>query len=246
MGNQASSMNYVNIDTSAAVSLATNIIQENSTVITQTSDRSNIFTLETAPGSKVKIKTLRSNQTIDATNQATGQINAQIINQLNADIKSTLDAAVDQVAEGRTGLFAIGEKVSTINITRVKNALNVAIDDTITDRNWSTVTQGVVDINNAKIYLDGDVEIGEVINDQKLVSRLIAKSMIDTIVNNANDILAANNTNVRISQKASSTAGLFTGPGGMAASIISSLIILSICIVVLIILFKVKGEGKSK
>ncbi len=244
MGNQVSSRNEVVIDTSTAVSIATNLIQENSTVITQTADRTNTYTFETAPGSKVKIGKLSSTQSIDATNQATGQINAEIISKLNTDIKSTLQAAADQAAEGRSGLFAIGDKVSTVNITRAKNALNVAIDTTITQPNWSSVVQSVVDTNNNKVYLAGEVEIDEVVNDQRLFSRLIAKSMIDTIISNANGVLASNNTDLRITQRATSSAGLFTGGAGMATSIISSLITLSICIVILIILFKLKKNSK--
>ena len=244
MGNQVSSTNEVVIDISTALNMTTNIIQNNSSQITQTAGRSNQFSFETAEGSNVRIGKFNIFQKIDGTSQATGEISGTVINQLNVDLKSTLDAAVDQAAQAKSGIFSFGDSVSTTNINKTKNALNIAIDTVVTQNNWSASVQNVLDINNATITLRGNFTADELPLDQTLFSSLIARNVIDSIINNANTVLAQNNSNVRVSQRASSSAGLFGGSGGMIAGVISSVISLSMCIILLIIFLKLKSKNQ--
>lgn len=243
MGNRVSSSNEVVIDVKTAVEITTTIIQNNSITIAQAGARTNTFTLETAEGSNIVVKNIKNIQSIDANTQASGRINDDIINTLNVDLKSALDAAVDQASTGKTGIFAFGETVSTVNKNIAKNALSLAVDTYIKKDNWNAVVQSVVDINQGKIFLRGNVTVQEdIINDQKLVSRLIAKAVIDSVIDNANSIIISNNNNVRISQKADSTAGLFAGGSGMLASIVSSVVLCIIAIIILVIFLKMRSN----
>lgn len=247
MGNVSSSTNEVVIDVSTALSIVTNLIQTNSQSIAQTGVNTNTFTLETAEGSVIKAKNIQSFQSIDATVQASGEVNAEIRNKIGADLKSALDAAVDQSSSASTGIFAFGDKVSTVNKTKAKNAISASIETIEKQENWQTIVNNIVNKNDAKIYLRGNVTLEEgIVNDQKLVSRLIAKAVLNTVLDNANQVLADNKSNLRITQKADSKAGLFGGTGGMIASIISMVALCCICIIMLIIFMKLKGGKKSE
>lgn len=247
MGNRASSTNEVIIDVSTSLSVVTNLIQTNSQTISQTGTNTNTFTLETAEGSVVRAKSITSTQNIDATVQASGEVSAEIRNKIGADLKSALDAAVDQSSTANTGIFGFGDSTTTVNKTKSKNAISASIETIAKQENWQTIVNSVVNKNEAKIYLSGNVQIEEgIVNDQKLVSRLIAKAVLNTVLDNANQILADNKSNLKLTQKADSSTGLFGGTGGMAASLISSCVLCSICLIVLIIIMQLKGGKKSE
>jgi hypothetical protein len=244
MGNRVSSRNEVVIDVKTALSVVTNLVQNNSSKIVQTADRKNIFTLETADGSNVKITGgVNIGQTIDATNQATGNIDASIINQMNADLKNALNGAIDQASTAKSGIFNFGDTVSTVNVNKAKNAINIAVDTQITQNNYSELVQGVVDINESKVYLRGNVQIDGGVNvEQQLFSKMIARNVINAVLSNANNILAVNNTDLNIKQKADSTSGLFAGGAGTATSIISSIVSCIICILAFIVFIMVRSK----
>jgi hypothetical protein len=247
MGNRASSTNEVVIDVSTALSVVTNLIQTNSQSIAQTGTNTNIFTLETAEGSVVRAKSITSTQNIDTTVQASGEVSAEIRNKIGVDMKSALDAAVDQSSTASTGIFAFGDSTSTVNKTKSKNAISASIDTVAKQDNWQTIVSSVVNKNEGKIYLRGNVQVDEgIVNDQRLVSRLIAKAVLNTVLDNANQILTDNKTNLKITQKADSKTGLFGGTGGMIGSVISMVALCCICLIVLIIIMKLKGGGKSE
>jgi hypothetical protein len=246
MGNRASSTNEVVIDVSTSLSIITTLIQTNSQTIAQTGVNNNIFTLETAEGSYITAKTIRSTQSIDASMQASGEVNATVRNKIGAELKSALDAAIDQSSTASTGIFAFGDKTTTVNKTTTKNAISAAIETLGEQNNWQNIVNSVVNKNEGKIFLRGRVDVDEIVNDQTLVSKLIAQAVLNTVLDSANEILANNNTNLKITQKADSKTGLFGGAGGMAASITSSSIICCICLIVLILVFKLKGSSKSQ
>jgi hypothetical protein len=248
MGNAPSSRNEVVIDVKTSLDVVTNIIQTNSLSISQTGTNKNDFTLVSGPDSNIKTKTLTIGQTIDAGMQASGTIDASVLNKMSADLKSTLDAAVDQASTASSGIFAIADKPSTVNITRAKNALSVGVDTTLKQSTYNEIVQSTVQLNTATITLNGNWTIEEgIIVDQNLVSRIIAKLVITSVIDNANQYLLDNNSNLNITQKADSKSGLFAGGAGMLGSIISSSLLCCICLIILIILFKVKGgDGKSK
>lgn len=246
MGNAPSSRNEIVIDVQTSLDVVTNIIQINSSSITQTGTNKNIFTLESGPDSDIKTKTINIGQKIDASMQASGKISSEILNKMSADLKSTLDAAVDQASTASTGIFAIADKPSTVNITRTKNALRVGVDTTLKQETYNTLLQSIVNENDATITLNGKWTIEEgIIIDQNLVSKIIGKLVVETVIDNANQVLADNNSKLRITQKADSKSGLFAGGAGMIGSVISMCALCSICLIILIILIKLKGSKQE-
>jgi hypothetical protein len=246
MGNSPSSRNEIVIDVQTSLDVVTNIIQINSSSITQTGTNKNIFTLETGPNSDIRTKKLDITQKIDASMQASGKISSEILNKMSADLKSTLDAAADQASTASTGIFAIADKPTTVNITRTKNALRVGVDTTLKQETYNTLLQSIVNESTSTITLNGKWtdEDGIIIN-QNLVSKIIGKLVVETVIDNANQVLADNNSKLRITQKADSKSGLFAGGAGMIGSVISMCALCSICLIILIILIKLKGSKQE-
>ena len=233
---QSVARNEVLLEMSQALTFITNFIQNNSQTIGQTSTRGNTFTLATGPGSDVHFKgKFLNKQSIDAKDQVTGLLKSEISSDVKIQLANILKEAVDQSAEAKAGAFATSS-TRTTNITKTKTAIDAVIQDYFNQTNIQSVSQSVVDTNNATITLEGKVTVDEdFVNDQNMVSRLIASSVMNSIISRINQYMSDNNVNLTVKQKAKSESkGLLSfleNPWFITGSIVSSCAIMIIVIV---------------
>lgn len=235
-GVQSVARNEVSLEVSQALTYITNFIQTNSQTVSQTSTRGNTYTLETDPGSDVRIKgSLINKQTIDATNQVTGTMKTSISSDVQIRISNLLKEAVDQAAEAKAGAFATSS-TRTTNVSRTKSAIDVAVTDQFTQTNIQSVAQGVVDTNSGKLILRGKLTVDEsFINDQSIFGKLIANAVMDSIMSRVNRYMSENNIDLNVTQKAKSDSkgllSFLSNPWFITGSIVSCVVILVVVVV---------------
>lgn len=243
---QSVARNEVLLEMSQALTFITNLIQNNSQTVGQTSTRGNTFTLETGPGSDVHFKgKFINNQTIDAKDQATGQMKTEISSDVKTQLTNILKEAVDQSASAKAGAFATSS-TRTTNITKTKTAIEATIQDYFNQTNIQSVAQSVVDTNTGKVVLNGKVTVDEdFVNDQKIFSKLIASSVMDSLISRINQYFSDNKVDLTVKQKAKSTSsGLLSfldNPWFITGSIVSSCAIM----IIVIVLYMAYSKSKS-
>lgn len=246
---QSVARNEVQLEVSTAIQAMQQLIQTNSSTISQTSVRANNFQLEGDGANMIFKGKFKLNQTINATNQATGEMSPQIISNMQTNVQNLLEKAVDQAAEAKAGAFATAD-TRTTNISRTKTALNVAISQVLTQSTYQSLAQSVVDTNNGIIrFKNGTYTFDDNFTvDQAFFSNVIASTVMNSIIDATNTILATNQTDLKVTQKAKSESkGLLSfleNPWFISGSIISSCVIL-IIFVLLFVVYSKEKKGRS-
>ena len=242
--------NEVQLDVSTAIAAMQQLIQTNSSTISQTSTRANNFQLE-GDGANMTFKgKFMLNQTINAVNQVTGNMSPSIISTMQTNVQNILNQAVDQAATAKTGAFATADSITT-NVSKTKNALNVAISQVISQTNYQSLAQSVVDTNNGIIRFKNGTYVFDdsFIVDQKFFSNVIASTVMNAVLDATNSILASNQTDLKVTQKATSESkgilSFLENPWFITGSIVSSCVILIIVVLLFVVYSKEKKGGGS-
>ena len=255
MGNTSSSSSSVTIDTSVALSSLTETIQNNmaSTLAQQFNNQT--FTLDFS-GTIIKNSGITVNQDIDSNTNASGQLTSTGLQSANTTLQSDLSAAVDQSAKASAGFLSTANSNSSTS-TAIKNSLSAAVTTMFTTNDYSNVVSTVVNTQKMKISFAGAIiDSSKLQFSQKIVSTIIAQNVLNAIVKNANETLAAGTTGVQIKQASQSSSGgldgLFASIGGLYGFLAAlgggfssiSLCCCCCCIILSVIMAMSSGSGK--
>lgn len=203
MGNRASSTNTVNIDTSTTINKMTNTMVSSSQSNYQQSTNFQFATIE---NQGVVNGNIRLDQKIDVNQQQQANITQDVVQQLQNDIKSGIEAELDQAAKSKSGLLTVGSSANSRNITTVKDAFNATINDVITVENVQKTVNETTNLQDGKIINKGVIN-KDLIIDQKIIVRLVSINVINQVFNQVNKYLQDNKSNVKVEQEAQTTVG---------------------------------------
>lgn len=203
MGNRASSTNVVNIDTSTTIEKMTNTMVSTSQSTYQASTNFQFATIENRG---VVNGNVRMDQRIDVNQQVQATITQDVVQRLQTEIKSGIEAELDQAAKSKSGLLTVGSSSKSTNITKVKDAFKAVINDTVTVESVQKTVNETTNLQDGKIINYGVIN-KDLIIDQKIVVRLASINIINQVFNQVNNYLQDNKSNVKVEQKAQSTVG---------------------------------------
>jgi hypothetical protein len=213
MGN-ASSTNSVVIDTSVALSSLTQSLQTNSASTLNSVTGSQDVTVNII-GSVIKNSKINLNQTVDTTTNTSGKLKAGALTTVAADMKTTLNDAIDQAAKSSTGFLATGSSESD-NKSKVKAKISEAVDSITSIDNYTKIVNDTVDTQAGTINIkDSRFDGSTLTYDQTIVAKSIAVNMIDSVLSSASNALSTTDQTVSIKQKAESDAGGIFGSLGL-------------------------------
>lgn len=248
MGAQQSKQN-VTINTSQTLSDTATFLQSNSVKISSTNNNYQYLTASFI-GAKISGSTIQQLQSISVTNQITGTLSPQSINQLNSQMLSDLQAATTQAATNKPGFLGLGAQNTNFAST-VNNAIKVAIDRKITQNNYQTIVNSVFNVQTGELNFDGTtIDNTTVTQSQTIVSNLISTALVNSIINETNNVLAQQNSNVVVSQTSTNAptgplqdlASFASSKGGMTSSIVCC----AVCCLLIILLGFVWKNGGSE
>jgi hypothetical protein len=219
MGNRTSSTNKVTIDTSSSVKSVTNKMLQNSSATSQSAINMQTLKVKFAPTANVKGGDFTMSQSIKVNQSIFTQITTQLVQDMKTDMKTQLAAAVDQAASSKTDFASTGN-ASANNISAIKNAIDVSIENNMTVTNINKLVQQVVNTQNGEITFDGNLDLGKITLNQEIVVDQIAQIIMKTIIDDANTILTSGETDVQIAQKSSASA---SGLGDIWAALMDTI-----------------------
>lgn len=196
------------------------IIQYSKSDIVQGITQVSTFTLVTAgKGQLIVNGDVNIKQTLDAKATATSIINDTIINRLQTELP---DLFANVVVSGPT----------TAQDPQLWMSLQTKIRDNITQLNYASIVQNTFDMNKAKIYVRGRLEVDSVDIQQGIATKVVAVNLIQSIIDNVVELSASDGTE-KPPQQGVSVVGLI-------AAALSSLCSCFICIMILVLLLKNK------
>lgn len=219
MGNKTSTMNKVTIDTSTSLNSVTNKMIQNSSATSQSAVNMQTLKVKFAPTAVVKAKTFTGTQTINVNQSIFTQITTQLVQDMKTDMQTKLAAAVDQAATSKTDFASTGN-ANANNISEIKNAINVSIENNMKVENVNKAVQQVVNTQTGEFLFDGNLDIENITLTQEIIVKQIAQTIINTIINDANTILTSGKTDLQIAQKSSASA---SGLGDIWAALMNTI-----------------------
>jgi DNA repair exonuclease SbcCD ATPase subunit len=232
MGNQVSSTNVLTIDVKSTLDVVYNTMISNKQETVQSIVATNSIEVLNGPGGVINGRIILE-QKIDLNAETSGKLDSSIIQNMQSEVKSKLDAALEQSAKATAGWLSSGN-ADTLNYTKIKNAVEQSVTDVFRVENYNAVVQATVVANEGKVYNYGTIN-GDLIVKQGVVANIIARNIVSNIINRTNKILQDQNLNLRISQDADAKAEgeTITGASKFASGIIS----LICCIIIISLLF---------
>ena len=147
-----------------------------------------------------------------------------------------LQEAVTQSSLNKPSFLAPPSIQVQQDISTTRNAINVAISQTITANNYNQILSRTFNAQTGTLNLSNTtITNSTILQSQKIVSTIIAQSLITSVINATNTYLGSQNSNVTVSQTSTNTSKgpldfLQSGPG------ISCMIACVICCCLLIVL----------
>lgn len=232
MGNYTSSQNVLVVDVKNTLDLMYNTMISNKMETLQSVVTTNSVEVVNGPGGVINGNIIVQ-QTIDLNSETTGRLDSTILQNMQTQVKSSLDAALNQAAKATSGWLSTGN-AETFNYTKIKNALETSVTDVFQVTNYNSVITNTIVANTGKILNYGTIN-GDLIVKQGIVANVVTRNLMVNVINRTNQILQDQSSNLRISQDATSQAQGETISG---ASKISSGIFAAICcIIILSLLF---------
>lgn len=219
MGNKTSTMNKITIDTSTTLKSIQNKMIKNSSATSQSAINMQTLKVRFAPTARVTGGDFTMNQNIRVNQSIFTQITTQLVQDMKTDMQSQLAAAIDQAATSKTDFASTGN-ANANNISSIKNAINISLENNMTVANVNKAVQQIVNIQNGEITFDGYIDLRNITLNQEMVIQQCAQTIINTIIDDANSILTAGQTDVQIAQKSSASA---SGLGDMWAALMNTI-----------------------
>jgi uncharacterized membrane protein len=216
MGN-SSSKNSVTIDTSTAVSVAQENIQNSSQSINSSAVAGQTFTFKCV-GCTIQGSDIAIGQNMSTTNQVTGKLDATALASMNTALQSQLSTAVDEAAKAQAGFLATSSSQAE-DTTNIKNSISAAISQKTQLNNYQSLVASVVDTQKLTVDLSQTNILNSHIKaDQILISNVMAQALLTSIIDAANQTLSSTSTKAQIKQSSESTS---SGADSLLASLAS-------------------------
>jgi hypothetical protein len=248
MGAQQSKQK-VTINTSQTLSDTATFLQSNSVKISSTNNNYQ-YLKASFVGAKISGSTIQQLQSISATNQITGTLNVNSLNQLSEQLKSDLQAATTQAATNKPGYLGLGAQDTNFAST-VNNAMKTAINRTMEQKSYQNIANRVFNVQTGELNFDGTtIENTTVTQSQTIVSNLIATAIVNSIINETNNVLTYQNSNVVVSQTSTNAptgplqdlASFASSKGGITSSIVCCAVC---CLLIILVGFVWKNGGQD-
>jgi len=248
MGAQ-NSKQTVTINTSQTLNDTASFLQTNSNKISSTVVNYQALSMDFT-GAKISGANIQQLQNISVTNQITGTINTQSLTQLSANMASDLQNATNQASTNKPGFYAFGAQ-NTNAASTVKNALTVAVSRSLTQQNYQKISQSTFNTQTGTLSFNGaTIDNTTVTQSQTIVANVIATALVNAVIQETNNVLASQNSNIAVSQTATNAPtgplqdlkGLISSPGGMTASFVLCVV----CIICLVLIGFVWKNGGSE
>lgn len=246
--NQARATNTLTIDTSSAFSYAQSTIQSSSQSIGQTNSNANRLTLVIS--GNVVTDVFRVQQTIDATTQANAQLDASVLSKMNVELINQLNASISQASNAQAGgggilSFLNGSRAADANNQQTfRNAINQAVSKYTQQTNYQSIVNSVYNTNDSTITVSGNITARDFSLNQNIVSTVVTKALLTAIIDEANNVLSSNNTDLQLNQNAGASTA--SDPSKWIWPLVLSTIISFIsCIMLMLVIFAVR-KSKQK
>lgn len=237
------------VDISQSISTTADLIQKNSQKLNSIVKNQQYLYLD-FDGVTITNTTIDQNQKIEVKNQTSGNLNAGSNAMIASQMASDLQSAVEQNSQNKPGFYSIGG-LNSNDMTNVKNAMNIAVKQTMTMDNYNKVVSSVFNSQTATIHMKNTtITNSKIVQSQTIVSNVIAEALTRSVIDSANHILTQQKSNVSISQTSvneptgplQDLKGLMSSKGGIT----SSMVCCCCCLFLLILIgFMWKNGGSN-
>ena len=208
------------IDTSTALSAVSTSIQNNHSSSTQQGTNMQTFTIDMT-GAKIKLSgDLTIGQTMQIDQNVFSSVTPQVISNMQSNATQALQAALDQSAKAKNDIGSTGN-ASANNASKIKTALTVAVNNSITQDNVNNIMQQLVDVQTMTVKMANmDIEARNITLTQSMIIKQVATNIINSVIANTNKILSDQGAGISVTQKGdAATSGL----GDMWASLMNTI-----------------------
>lgn len=222
-GNKSSTKNTVNIKNDTINSTVSELIQKNSQSVA--SSHTNLQTLKIVIKNSTINDTITQNQTLSASSQVTGTLNAAASSKVLSNIAQAMEPEIVQQTKNSNGWLSLSSSNNkTVNDTKLTNSIHNAIENKITQENYNNIVNSVFNAQTGEITIDGSIVNAKINQDQNLVSNLISESLLKSVLDATSDNLVSQGIKLKLTQSTTNENkgldSMFSGKNGIILAVV--------------------------